>query len=155
MTELLEKEARRQSGLYKLLSVPDLPWQFYLLPLYAHKAVFLSRFFTSLYTRGPIPPVCECVCAWKTRGHKYCCHWSTLRYSGLITSEKCAHSYKTYVLNERLGHSESPWKHETPSVFIPGDEKSTIAFKGNVAFPFIVNGDFLRLSTLNVSYLLL
>lgn len=99
--------------------------------------------------------MCECVCVWKTRGYKYCCYWLIFRYSGLIISEKCVYSYKIYVLNERLGYLELFWKYEIFLVFIFGDEKSIIVFKGNVVFLFIVNGDFLRLFIFNVLYLLL
>lgn len=34
------------------------------------------------------------------------------------------------VTKQRSGPPESPWKHETPPVFIPDDDKNTIAFKG-------------------------
>ena len=43
-----------------------------------------------------------------------------------------------------MGPAETPWKHETPLMFIPDNEKTTIAFKGNMAIPFVVNGGFLR-----------
>ena len=40
-------------------------------------------------------------------------------------------------------------------MFTRDDEKNTIEFKGNMVIPFVVNGGFLGLSTLNVPYLLL
>ena len=44
---------------------------------------------------------------------------------------------------ERMGPLEIPWKHESPLMFIPNNEKNIIAFKGDMAIPFLVNDGFL------------
>lgn len=79
---------------------------------------------------------------------------SVLRDHGLITRQKHTCSYKAYLLNESSGSPESAWKHETPEMFVPDDEKNTIAFKESVAIPFVLNGGFLGLPALHVLYLL-
>ena len=49
-----------------------------------------------------------------------------------------------------MGPSEIPWKHESPLMFIPNNEKNIIAFKGDMAIPFLVNDGFLELSALKI-----
>lgn len=71
-----------------------------------------------------------------------------------IHGKKHTCSYKTCLLKERSGPPESPWKHEIPRVFVPDNEKNTIAFGRSMAIPFAVNGGFWGLPVLNAPYLL-
>ena len=99
-------------------------WATFTHSLCACEALFLS-FFWSLY---PLPHPSVYVNVW--------CLWPTQQsnYKGENVDVATKLSFGWV---ERMGPLEILWKHESPLMFIPNNEKNIIAFKGDMAIPFL------------------